>query len=147
MKPLRLNRDSGRNRVNIILLLLCISILVLTAVLAPTARYYMQRADARAVLTEAKSAKMAAYVTALEHETEGSPFQDQSQPYGFAKGVEEEVVELAGCPGEVYLQQYDAAKIEFYKLLYIEGAYTVTYSQDEEGEHWNVYYSKHIIQH
>ena len=129
------------------IIVFAVIVFVLAAVLAPTARYYMQRADARAILTEAKSAKMAAYVTALEHASKESSFQDQSQPYGFAEGVEEEILELAGCPGKVYLQQYDARKSEVLRFFYIEGAYTVTYSQDEDGEHWNVYYSKHLIQH
>ena len=48
------------------LLLTCLVLLILTAVIAPTAWYYINKADARAVLTEAKTARLAAYVTSLD---------------------------------------------------------------------------------
>lgn len=140
-----LNHNAGYTLIE--LLLTCLVLLILTAVIAPTAWYYINKADARAVLTEAKTARLAAYVTSLDCYANGSPFQDQSMPNGFAKGVEEKVAELAECPGEIYLLQYGPAAGEIRSMAYREKSFVAVYTLDEDGEHWNVYKTNHMIVH
>ncbi|MEG0792969.1 MAG: hypothetical protein RR275_06740 [Lachnospiraceae bacterium] len=124
-----------------------IILLMMIAVIAPVTVHYLNKATARAVLAEAKAAKMAMTSVSLEHYAQDTLFYDQSQPYGFAKGVPEEIKELGRFPGELYLQQYDPSKRVVRMLSYQEDRYVAVYTQAKETGRWNVYRNQHLIKH
>lgn len=128
-------------------LIVLLSLLILFLLAAPVYRAQMGRAQARIVLTRSKAVELAAITVAMEHYTQNRAFNDQTQPYGFAEGVIEEIRALAGCDGEIYLIQWDEREFRPLKLMYIEDGYTSVYKLENGETTWNVYQSDHVIVH
>ena len=109
----------------LLLLLLCLSLCAL--LIPPAAAGWTRRAEARVALRNAKNVKLACFVVAAEQRAKNRPFSDQAGPYGFAEGVEEQILLLAHAPGEVWLLRAGEDPYEVAELRYREFEYDADY--------------------
>lgn len=126
-------------------LILLTILLIIIAVGIPFTRFYITQWQAREVLTEAKTARLAAQSIAYEYYAKAMVIGNQSEPYGFAPGVEESIKELAQCDGDLYLLRFDAATYHMSRLMYVKDDFSAIYTNEEDAGQWKVYYRQLMV--
>lgn len=106
------------------------AVLLTAVVIAAGVLGLMVRADAQIALGNAKAVRMALHTVSIERYGAGLPFADPSQAGGVPAEVYREVLRLSKAPGDLWLLQTGEDGYDVAKLIYTEGAFTVTYTAD-----------------
>ncbi len=122
-------------------------IMLLLVFLAPIAWILGSRAEARHVLSKAKSVKMAMGMLSLEYYSTDKPLFDSNGKFGFADNALDDVLGTAVVDGEVKLISWDSGTNTVREFTYREGHYTVTYTYDASTKEssWDVDYTFEIL--
>ncbi len=116
----------------IVILLLALA----AALYAPARNALVARADARVVAAQSKTVELAVLTVSAQCRADGTAFADQTGPGGFAEGIEERIRALSGCPGRVYLLQWDPESWRAVELLYVEDGFQALYRRTDDGASW-----------
>lgn len=116
------------------------AIVTLSASFVSIGNHYIQRADSRVVLQQGKAVLLAMQAVSAECYGQDIAFADQSGDGGFAEGIEKSIKELSGCPGEIYLLQWDAKEHRIVKFCYVQGSYAAVYEVNKNQDiQWDVF--------
>lgn len=118
-----------------------IAVLVVLALATATLfvfNYYRELGDARLVLYEAKSARLAAWSVSNECIGTNRKFSDVTTESGFTDAVAENVQELSQTEGEIRLLQTDKNGYDILAMTYEKNGYLAEFSKSGEEETWQV---------
>lgn len=115
-------------------------IITISAVTVSIGNHYIQRADSRVVLQQGKAVLLAMQAIEADCYGQDKAFADQAGDGGFAEGIEQQIKELSGCPGEIYLLRWDAKEHRIIEFCYVQGSYAATCEVNKNQDiRWDVF--------
>ena len=127
--------------------LVILTIIIALVILVSTCIMFIHRENARRVLKEAKLVQLAVRTVSIEYYGINKSIYNPSAQNGLAEGVYEEISDLSGCSGQVYLIDWDAESFRANHLAYIKDDFIVDYVCISGKDNWNVYELNHVIIH
>lgn len=134
-------KEYWKRVVIVLTIMLCIAAVTVVCVI------FMHRENARRVLKEAKLMQLAIRTVGVEYYGLNKSIFSQVSFDGLADGVAEELSDLSGCSGQVYLESWDEVNLYPTHFIYNEDGFVVDYMFEAGKDIWNVYELKHIIVH
>ncbi|MDD3183837.1 MAG: hypothetical protein ACOX1S_05000 [Anaerostipes sp.] len=122
-------------------------LILLTALVIPTANRFILHEEALYTLREAKTISLAVRNSAYEFEAKGKPVVSKTEDSGLNPDMIKNIMELTDAKGIIEYVKFDENKREVLKLRYKKDHILVTYEKPEENKAkgWNVYELKDIV--
>lgn len=101
----------------------------------------------RQAMREAKDVRIAMKMKAIEQYGLGGTMYQPMSKNGMAKGLEEEILNMADADGEIVLHAWDVENNEPAAFTFYKERYIVTFRQNEDGSPiWNGYYTFKLLE-
>lgn len=130
-----------------IITILITAIVIVAVILGIVFFWFGINSGVRQAMREAKDIRIAMKMKAIEQYGLGGTMYQPTTKDGLAKGMEEELLNMADADGEIVLHAWDVENNEPAAFTFYKERYIVTFRQNEDGSPiWNGYYTFKLLE-